>query len=239
MNQIKKIVMVFAAAMGMAAFSSHASISLVLNIGTVTGWSSGAVWIVSSGSDGVFSNPFVDGSSSLAGTGDTYIAGAVIDNSNNNVGGATGSIAMPFTVIYGTGIANGNKIKAYWVSTPASNLGLLDLSTGVLTGGNTFTTSGGTLLNWNGYTGTSTAETAGTALDPAMGWVLPSDSGASGLNLSVFTLNDPTGSIADIPVANGSLDATNTIGVVPEPSTGALMMIGAAGLVALRRLRKV
>jgi len=29
------------------------------------------------------------------------------------------------------------------------------------------------------------------------------------------------------------------IGMVPEPSTGALMMIGAAGLVALRRLRKV
>jgi len=27
--------------------------------------------------------------------------------------------------------------------------------------------------------------------------------------------------------------------MVPEPSTGALMMIGAAGLVALRRLRKV
>jgi len=30
-----------------------------------------------------------------------------------------------------------------------------------------------------------------------------------------------------------------TFDVVPEPSTGALMMIGAAGLVALRRLRKV
>lgn len=29
------------------------------------------------------------------------------------------------------------------------------------------------------------------------------------------------------------------LGVVPEPSTGALMMIGAVGLVALRRLRKV
>ena len=32
---------------------------------------------------------------------------------------------------------------------------------------------------------------------------------------------------------------TEVIGLVPEPSTGALMMIGAAGLVALRRLRKV
>ena len=36
-----------------------------------------------------------------------------------------------------------------------------------------------------------------------------------------------------------SVAAPVTLEVVPEPSTGALMMIGAAGLVALRRLRKV
>jgi hypothetical protein len=37
----------------------------------------------------------------------------------------------------------------------------------------------------------------------------------------------------------GVVDAVRLQTVVPEPSTGALMMIGAAGLVALRRLRKV
>jgi len=37
----------------------------------------------------------------------------------------------------------------------------------------------------------------------------------------------------------GGVGGTDTITLVPEPSTGALMMIGAAGLVALRRLRKV
>ena len=38
----------------------------------------------------------------------------------------------------------------------------------------------------------------------------------------------------------GSINSeTSTVALVPEPSTGALMMIGAAGLVALRRLRKV
>ena len=36
-----------------------------------------------------------------------------------------------------------------------------------------------------------------------------------------------------------SVAAPVTLEVVPEPSTGALMMIGAVGLVALRRLRKV
>jgi len=37
----------------------------------------------------------------------------------------------------------------------------------------------------------------------------------------------------------GGVGGTDTLTLVPEPSTGALMMIGAAGLVALRRLRKV
>jgi hypothetical protein len=36
-----------------------------------------------------------------------------------------------------------------------------------------------------------------------------------------------------------SVAVASSLNVVPEPSTGALMMIGAAGLVALRRLRKV
>jgi len=39
--------------------------------------------------------------------------------------------------------------------------------------------------------------------------------------------------------SEGVVDAVKLQAVVPEPSTGALMMIGAAGLVALRRLRKV
>ena len=37
----------------------------------------------------------------------------------------------------------------------------------------------------------------------------------------------------------GGVGGADTLSLVPEPSTGALMMIGAAGLVALRRLRKV
>lgn len=37
----------------------------------------------------------------------------------------------------------------------------------------------------------------------------------------------------------GGVAGTDTVSLVPEPSTGALMMIGAVGLMALRRLRKV
>jgi hypothetical protein len=238
MKKRAKTITLVAVFFSLGLASSHASISLVLSIGVVSGWTSGAVWLVSAGSDGVFSSPFVNGGTSLAGSGDTYIAGAVINTTNYNGGGTTGSIAVPFTVIYGTGIADGNKIKAFWISAPSSAVSMLDLNTGTLTAGNIFTTTGGTLLNWNGYTSTDT-ETAGGGLNPTMGWALPADSGASALNLSVFTSDDQSGVHADFPRTPGSLDATNVIGVVPEPSTGALMLIGAAGLVALRRLRKV
>ena len=37
----------------------------------------------------------------------------------------------------------------------------------------------------------------------------------------------------------GGVGGTDTLTLVPEPSTASLMMLGAAGLVALRRLRKV
>lgn len=47
-------------------------------------------------------------------------------------------------------------------------------------------------------------------------------------NATVFTSN-----------ASLSTSSGNIITVVPEPSTGALLMIGSVGLVALRRLRKV
>jgi hypothetical protein len=41
-------------------------------------------------------------------------------------------------------------------------------------------------------------------------------------------------------ISNISIDSEGAnISLVPEPSTSALMMIGAVGLVALRRLRKV
>jgi hypothetical protein len=63
---------------------------------------------------------------------------------------------------------------------------------------------------------------------------------------STVTALDPStitfGFSANTSATFGSLSFNSGIGtvtLVPEPSTGALMLIGAAGLVALRRLRKV
>jgi hypothetical protein len=64
--------------------------------------------------------------------------------------------------------------------------------------------------------------------------------GASGINLATWNRSSvPNWNL----VSSGNSTPVNVtfseLSVVPEPSTGALMMIGAAGLVALRRLRKV
>ena len=84
-------------------------------------------------------------------------------------------------------------------------------------------------------------------------WVIPT-SPTAGLTIGSAALSNGTfgspansneillGSYVDYSsgsdlIAAASISETYT--VVPEPSTGALMMIGAVGLVALRRLRKV
>ena len=81
-------------------------------------------------------------------------------------------------------------------------------------------------------------------------WTVPSNN-TSGLTIGSANLaSSGSGNASELLLANytdyssgsdliSSVAAPVTLEVVPEPSTGALMMIGAVGLVALRRLRKV
>lgn len=81
-------------------------------------------------------------------------------------------------------------------------------------------------------------------------WLVPVNN-ASGLTIGTANLvstgsGDPTelllATYTDYSSGSdliSSVKISETYTVVPEPSTGALMIIGAAGLVALRRLRKV
>lgn len=71
------------------------------------------------------------------------------------------------------------------------------------------------------------------ALLAADEWKAPADLGTVSLVINQATPSDTRVS----PIIGSDLGANVTM--VPEPSTGALMMIGAAGLVAMRRLRKV
>ena len=68
-------------------------------------------------------------------------------------------------------------------------------------------------------------------------WKLPG-SGALSMVLNTVGTSGSTAS-ADIVLGVDNGANVNMVDVVPEPSTGALMMIGAVGLVAMRRLRKV
>lgn len=69
-------------------------------------------------------------------------------------------------------------------------------------------------------------------------WTMPTTSGID-VSTTTYTFASGTGSTALVGSIDNSAKGITLAAVVPEPSTGALMMIGAVGLVALRRLRKV
>ena len=68
-------------------------------------------------------------------------------------------------------------------------------------------------------------------------WKVPSSGFANNATLVPVSFTANTEAVGGGSFSYNS--GTETITLVPEPSTGVLMMIGAAGLVALRRLRKV
>jgi len=68
-------------------------------------------------------------------------------------------------------------------------------------------------------------------------WLVPNTAGA--LDVSTTTYNFSANTTASFGTVIYSGATGNSVTLVPEPSTGALMMLGAVGLVALRRLRKV
>jgi len=65
-------------------------------------------------------------------------------------------------------------------------------------------------------------------------WIAPTFTTTAGD--AVYDFSAGTSAVVGSFTFNGG---NGSIALVPEPSTGALMMIGAVGLVALRRLRKV
>jgi hypothetical protein len=98
------------------------------------------------------------------------------------------------------------------------------------------------LILWGGlYDSTSPSLLNGVAVLASSAWVVPNVYDVEvpdALVNSLFLNTSTTALIGSID--NSTTGATaRTITLVPEPSTGALMMVGAAGLVALRRLRKV
>ena len=103
------------------------------------------------------------------------------------------------------------------------------------------------VIGFNAGTWDNTTKTAtfGTATEwgvvSAWGHTISSQNFASTADGGVKSLNFINAALTSNDVLVGSLVSSSSgiVAMVPEPSTRALMMIGAVGLVALRRLRKV
>jgi hypothetical protein len=163
-----------------------------------------------------------------------------------------------FNVIVGTAPLSGTVISAVWgtynsgTSTFTPNqpvyanggFGYVDLTVGapelqiILNRTTQDQYPGGTLLSLAVYNRPDLSDWDPTApmailIDPS--WTAPAWSLVGGDKDVFFTAN----TTAALGGFTYSASGSDTITLVPEPSTSALMLIGTAGLVALRRLRKV
>lgn len=164
-----------------------------------------------------------------------------------------------FNIVVGTAPLSGTVITAVWGTydsgtstfTPNQNVyanggfGYVDVTSAgapelqVILNRTTQTQyPGGTLLSLAVYNRPDLSDWDSTApmailVDPS--WTAPAWSLVGGDKDVFFTAN----TTATLGGFTYSASGSDTITLVPEPSTASLMMIGAAGLVALRRLRKV
>ena len=213
----------------MAGVSAKASVTINFDVGEITSGGSlvnGTFLFVSHGTDNTFnSTSWTSGSSFLLGD-DSLIGAFSIVN-----GSATSAIAG---YVSPTGYGS-TKFTGVFIS----GLGSSDInySTGSLLNSKTFTSSGGTSYNFGSYR-TDVVEGFGFGPDGNMAWTLPAD----GNTLSLFAASNTDIGESGLYLGadvSANLATSSTFQIVPEPSTGALLMIGSVGLVALRRLRKV
>lgn len=214
---------------GLMAFTSQASTLMQYEIATMVSGSTpinGTIYFVSYGIDGALNSSIgsLSGSSSLIAGDDKWLfANSVAD----------GYVQGNWVEQYSTGISAGQKIIAFFVNGLTSSD--VNYTTGGLLNSKTIGAGGAgpTNLAWGSYR-TDSVETLGGQVADAVSWTLPSNVGATASIIAYDGIGDFVGN--DI---NASLATTGAFSLVPEPSTGALLMIGSVGLLALRRLRKV
>jgi len=223
---MKKILKIAIAAYLFAGISTSSKAGVTLNYDLQTFTAglnnlTGTLLLVSHGGNNLFNSNggWSNGTSSFLLGDDTLFAAVGI--SNGVASGALNNILAPAGSAYGTTQFTGLFIGGLTSSE-------INYSTGQLTGGLTFAATG-TSYSWGSYRSDSIEAYGGDATGK-IAWIIPAD----GNTVDFWAASATAG--GDI---SANLNAGSTLTVIPEPSTGALMMIGAAGLVALRRLRKV
>jgi len=148
--------------------------------------------------------------------------------------GATQTIAARIGLWNGTTFTSSGNV----VGSGFFDNDLKELSAGISSASNPSGFAAGTLLALAVYNSNSTLDFS-TSVNRAIltdaSWLMPTLAFGTAVK-ATFGLTANTAAVVGGYDYNGG---NQTITLVPEPSTGALMMIGAAGLVALRRLRKV
>ena len=209
---------------------TEAGVSIDFDLRTFTSGGtaySGSLLFIAHGAD----NNFNSGSGWLNGTssfilGDDWLMGGFAINSSGIAQGRLTNVNIPT----GSGSYSTTQFTVLYVKDITSSF--LDYTTGGLMSGYTFGTGGGATSYNYGTWRTNTPENFGQEPDgTAIGYVIPANSSTTALN----SYTSAAGGV-DAPA---TFSIPSSFSIVPEPSTGALMMIGAVGLVALRRLRKV
>lgn len=208
--------------------TSKAGVSIDFDLRTFVDPSpwNGTVLFIAHGADNVFNSGsgWSNGTTSFL-LGDDWLMGGYAITSgtaqdrmtNVNIPTGSGSYSVTqFTALYFKGLSSSS----------------LNYSTGSLLSGFTFGSGGGATTYSFGSWRSSNPEYFGQEPDgSSIGFVIPSNS-------STTALNSYTAAAGGVD-APANFNLSGSVSIVPEPSTGALMMIGAIGLVALRRLRKV
>jgi len=215
----------------MAVTSAHAAISIGVVANGSTGYflsSSGQALTTGGVSAGFFSvNPNWSALSSLSAS---QAWGSLLESGWTDLRSIAGTQPSDWSFATGgtpTGILGGTASNIPYASLPmGTRLYLIAFDGG----------------SWGGTAGTSTFGGNEWGVVSAWGHTNSGENYASPADLGTKSLQLKSANLASSDVLVGTLNsgyATNfSVNLVPEPSTGALMLIGAFGLVAMRRMRK-
>jgi hypothetical protein len=223
---MKKFLKIVATVLMIGSFSSSSKAGVTLNYDLQTFTAglnnlTGTLLLISHGVDNLFNSNggWSNGTKSFLLGDDALIAAVGI--SDGVASGALNNILAPAGSAYGT-----TRFTGLFVGGLTSSQ--INYSNAQLSGALTFAATG-TSYNWGSYRSDSIEAYGGDATGK-IAWIIPAD----GNTVDFWAASASAG--GDIVAA---LNTTSTLTVIPEPSTASLMMIGAVGLVALRRLRKV
>lgn len=234
---LRKNISIAVAALMLTILSANSSTLMQYEIGTMTSSGTplnGTFYFISYGLDNILNSnlsTLSSGATSLLAGDDKWLFASTTAN-GTKAGNWTEYYSTSTSGQYVSGASADQKIELFFVNGLTSTQ--LDLTTGSLLSGFTIGASGGggTSFSYGRYR-TDSIDTGGGNIPDPIAWKLPANVG------STATLLAYSGTGLYVSDINANLATSSTFTIIPEPSTGALLMFGAVGLVALRRLRKV